>query len=130
MRLAFIGLVILFQLTAPWDVRAQADVSSEAPSKSYYSKAGTKLKRGLSNLSLGWFEVPGGVSDIGEKHGVGAAATWGLLHGIGKAVQRTAVGVFEVITFPVGLPKNFEPILEPEFLYESTRPIKTQAEAL
>ena len=87
----------------------------EEPSD-YAGLSARKLGRGLSNTFFGWVELPGGIEAIGEKHGVGAAATWGLLHGLGRAVQRTAIGVFEVITFPFGTPQHFEPLIEPEFV--------------
>jgi len=82
----------------------------------YLSSAGRKLQRGASNTALGWIEIPVGIEEIGNKHGVGAAATWGVLHGVGRAIQRTAVGIFEILTFPFGLPQNFGPIIEPEFV--------------
>lgn len=83
----------------------------------YAELTGRKLGRGLSNTALGWVELPGGIQEVGEKHGIGAAATWGVLHGAGRAVQRTAIGVFEVLTFPFGTPENYEPLIEPEFVF-------------
>ena len=64
---------------------------------------------------LGWVDLPRGIEEVGQKHGVGAAATWGVLQGTGQAVQRTAVGIFEVLTFPFGMSQDFEPLIEPEF---------------
>jgi putative exosortase-associated protein (TIGR04073 family) len=92
--------------------RAEEADPQEAPS--YWTLAGRKLNRGVYNAGLGWSELPEGIQTVGNKHGVGAAATWGVLHGLGRAIQRTAVGVFEVVTFPIGVPHNFEPILEPK----------------
>lgn len=79
---------------------------------------GTRLRRGAANAGLGWLEVPAGIQEIGDKHGVGAAATWGVLHGSGRAVQRTAVGLFEILTFPFKLTDNNKPMIEPEFVLD------------
>ena len=84
----------------------------------YGQLAGRKLGRGAANTALGWLELPNGISDVGEQHGIGAAATWGVIHGAGRAVQRTAVGIFEVLTFPFGVPQDFEPMIEPEFVLQ------------
>jgi putative exosortase-associated protein (TIGR04073 family) len=75
---------------------------------------GMRLRRGASNTGLGWLEIPNGIQEIGSKHGVGAAATWGLVHGTGRAVQRTAVGLFELVTFPFKLTESNKPMIEPE----------------
>jgi len=87
----------------------------------YATLAGRKLGRGASNTALGWLEFPTGIQEIGEQHGVGAAATWGVLHGAGRTVQRTAVGIFELLTFPFGVPQDFEPLIEPEFILQDSR---------
>lgn len=98
--------------------------SREAQAAEHYGKedygqlVGRKLGRGTANTALGWLELPNGIQDVGEEHGVGAAATWGVVHGVGRAVQRTAVGIFEVLTFPFGVPQDFEPLIEPEFVLQ------------
>lgn len=83
---------------------------------------GKKLRRGAANAGLGWLEVPAGIQEIGSHHGIGAAATWGLVHGTGRAVQRTAVGLFEIVTFPFALTQNYEPIIQPEFVLDKPKP--------
>jgi putative exosortase-associated protein (TIGR04073 family) len=98
---------------------AAADESASA-GPSYGELSGRKLGRGLSNTTFGWVELPGGIQGIGERHGVGAAATWGVLHGAGRAIQRTAIGIFEVLTFPLGTPTDFEPLIEPEFVFSDS----------
>jgi len=104
--LCLIGIAALLGTS----VVSAADSAEEKP---YWKKSGQKLNRGITNAAIGWVELPNGIRDVGEEHGVGAAATWGILHGVGKAIQRTAVGIFEIVTFPIGMPQNFDPILEP-----------------
>lgn len=75
-----------------------------------------KLGRGIANLGLGWISFMTTVEDTGRSDGVFAAATYGFLKGIAKAIQRTAVGAYETVTFPVPIPKDYAPILtSPEF---------------
>lgn len=83
--------------------------------------AGRKLKRGFHNLLLGWIEIPKGIESIGSQHGVGAAATLGFLHGAGRAIQRTATGVFDVLTFPLDTGDGYGAMIESEF-DASTKP--------
>jgi len=103
-------VIILILVAVPISALAEED------NKTYLELSGRKLGRGVQNAALGWMELPKGIKHIGEKHGIGAAATWGVLYGLGRSIQRTAVGVFEVLTFPFGLPKNFEPLIEPEYV--------------
>ena len=84
------------------------------PKAGYWALSGRKLARGLQNVGTGSLKLPAGIHNAGEPHGVGAAATIGLLDGLGKAISRTAIGVFEVVTFPIGVPQNFEPLIDPE----------------
>lgn len=75
-----------------------------------------KLGRGIANLGLGWISLMTTVEDTGRSDGVFAAVTYGILKGVARAVQRTAVGAYETITFPIPYPKDYQPILtSPEF---------------
>jgi putative exosortase-associated protein (TIGR04073 family) len=75
-----------------------------------------KLGRGLANLGAGWLTFFTTVEETGKSDGILAAATYGFIKGIAKAVQRTLVGAYETITFPIPKPKDYAPILtNPEF---------------
>lgn len=76
-----------------------------------------KLGRGVANLLFGFTEIPRSMIEVGRFHGQAAGATWGLAEGLFKTVARMAVGVVEIVTFPVPFPKaEYEqPILRPEF---------------
>ncbi|MFT5206600.1 MAG: putative exosortase-associated protein (TIGR04073 family) [Candidatus Omnitrophota bacterium] len=67
-----------------------------------------KLNRGFNNTAMGWMEIPNGIEEIGNRYGSGAAATLGLLHGTGKAIQKTAYGIFEILTFPLNIRLSYE----------------------
>ncbi|MDP3142928.1 MAG: exosortase system-associated protein, TIGR04073 family [Candidatus Omnitrophota bacterium] len=75
-----------------------------------------KLGRGIANLTMGWFTLFSTIEDTGKSDGVYAAVTYGILKGLAKAIQRTAVGAYETISFPIPCPKGYKPILtKPEF---------------
>ena len=78
-----------------------------------------KLGRGLSNVLTFPFEIFLQASRVNNSDGPVAAATWGLLKGVGMSGARLLTGVYEVITFPVPVPKDFAPIMkDPEFMFE------------
>ena len=84
---------------------------------SHAASSGRKLGRGISNLLLGWVEVPRGMETVGRESGFTAGATWGVIQGAGSALVRTAAGALEIATFPLPFPsKGDEPPVEPEFI--------------
>ena len=96
---------------------ALASDTPAAPDRiDYAAGVGKKLGRGLSNAAFGWLEIPKGIQDVGDQNNFIAALTWGPLVGVGKAVVRTVAGAYEVVTFPVPVPNNFQPLVQPEFM--------------
>ena len=83
--------------------------------------AGTieKLGRGISNTATGWVELPVAVKENCDVHGVVGGVLYGIPIGITKTVLRTAVGIYETLTFPFPIPEDYAPILEPEFVIGS-----------
>ena len=81
----------------------------------YPTCTGRKLGRGLTNTALGWTEILKSEDKAIDEHGPVAAIFWGPLDGIGNAVKRTVVGVFETATFPIKTSPNADPLIEPEF---------------
>ncbi len=78
--------------------------------------AARKLGRGLCNTLFGIAEVPIQINKTLNEEGSGAAATYGVVKGVGHFFMREGVGIYEVLTFPIPYPEYYEPILEPEFL--------------
>ncbi len=79
----------------------------------------TKLGRGISNILLGWAEIPV-TFDQKLKEGKPLGYLLGVVPVLGttRAVLRTGTGVFEMFTFPVtDAEVNFGPILEPEYIF-------------
>ena len=84
-----------------------------------FEKALTKFGRGLSNVLLGWVEIPM-TFDKKLKEGKPLAYLIGVapVLGTARAVMRTSTGVFEMVTFPYSDREvNFDAILEPEYIF-------------
>lgn len=78
-----------------------------------------KLGRGLCNIITCPFEIFKGIQDANNENGFLAAFTWGILQGLFKTGVRAVVGAYEVVTFPMPFPRDYEPILkDPEFFAE------------
>lgn len=81
----------------------------------------TKLGRGLCNMVTFPLEVPEQMSRVNNSDGAFAASTVGLLKGVGWAIGRACVGIFETATFMFPIPKNYEPMLkDPEYFLENS----------
>ena len=81
-----------------------------------------KLGRGISNIGTSIFEIPKSIQESFYSDGPVAATTYGMIDGIFKFFVRTVVGAYEVITFPIPLPSEYAPIVEPEFLFSPDEP--------
>ena len=78
-----------------------------------------KLGRGVANVATCPLELIKGMDDAKQESGLFAAVTWGILQGTFNIVKRAVVGVYEVVTFPIPLPRDYAPILtDPEFFWE------------
>ena len=87
-------------------------------SAGYAQTMGDKLQRGLTNIFTGWFEIPNNMSVGTSKHDFVSAFFIGLPKGCGMAIVRTAAGAYDTATFLLPLPKDYKPLLEPEFVIE------------
>ena len=83
----------------------------------YAQNPGTKLGRGIMNILTGWIELPKNVYETSVEENVIAGLTMGLAKGVGMTVVRIGAGVFEAVTFPLPIPEDYEPVLEPEFVF-------------
>ena len=81
------------------------------------AKGFTKLTRGAVNLVTGWVEIPKRVHETSIQSGAAAGFTWGLLRGLGYGFIRTAAGAYELVTFPFPAPPNYEPVIQPEYVF-------------
>lgn len=75
-----------------------------------------KLGRGVTNTATGWLEIFKEIKRYSEKSDMAGYIT-GSFKGIFKAVGRTLVGVYDMVTFPLPLPRRYEPVIEPEYVF-------------
>lgn len=85
--------------------------SPQVEAADMWSKAG----RGLNNIVFGWAEIfyrPVEMNRNGESwaNSIGG----GMIKGVGYAVARTLVGVYETLTFPFPGSNQYGPIILPE----------------
>lgn len=81
-----------------------------------------KAVRGFENITLGLVtEWPKTIYFDSVDHGIPYGATVGVVRGLGMGVLRTGLGVYELSTFPVPLPKSYDPMLSPEFPHDFTQ---------
>ena len=85
----------------------------------YAQDMARKLGRGIGNILTGWIEVPKNIYDTSVESNVFAGLTLGTVKGVGKTVMRTVIGVYETATFPLPVPEDYKPIIEPEFVIET-----------
>ena len=81
----------------------------------------TKLGRGICNMVTFPLEVPEQISRVNNSDGPFAASTVGVLKGLGWAIGRACVGVFETATFIFQGPQDYEPgLTDPEYFFETS----------
>lgn len=107
-----LGLFVLLPLTARAD-------SEDMPKG---QNALRKLGRGTANVLFGVVEVPNQVTKANSEHGGGAGFGYGIPKGLFRWVGRELVGVYEIVTFPVPLPRGYKPIMHPEWPNEDYEP--------
>ena len=88
-----------------------------ASSVCFAQDAFSKLGRGVANTLTGWVELPKNVYDTSVEDNALTGMTLGLAKGAGMMLVRTGAGIFEIATFPFALPENYEPLLEPEYVF-------------
>jgi putative exosortase-associated protein (TIGR04073 family) len=79
-------------------------------------KMSHKLGRGVMNILTGWVEIPKQTAKEWQATDPLTGTIMGVTKGFVTAVTRTIVGVFEVVSFPFPVPRNYEPVMEPEFV--------------
>jgi putative exosortase-associated protein (TIGR04073 family) len=76
-----------------------------------------KLMRGTANVMCGWCEVPRNIHIQIEDKDPLTGVIVGTVRGVQQAAIRTGAGVWEIVTFPIPLPSEYRPLVEPEFVW-------------
>lgn len=114
-RPIFVGLLALV-LGATGTSAWAADSTAE--------RIALKAARGVDNTVLGVVtEVPKTIYYESQRHGLAYGTTVGVVQGLTVGLGRTVIGLWELTTFPVPVPADYQPILDPQF---SLEPRETQ----
>lgn len=111
--LVLFGFVMAWGLAMPLGWAA----GDEYHPKGYLDGAARKLGRGAANVLTAPLELIRTPYFIGAQDGGFAAITAGMAQGLVAGVVRELAGIVEVVTFPIPIPKDFRPLVRPEFVY-------------
>src|SRR5437660_10276346 len=104
-------LRILLTLLIGFVVAANAIADIQDPPSNDYGPT-RKLGRGIGNFLFASAELPVSVSKVNKEEGNSAAASYGVVRGLGRSTARHFVGLFEIFTFPAPIWRDgYRPIL-------------------
>ncbi len=112
-------LVLAVALQAGPALAQSYDPEDEIAKPTGLEKGLTKLGRGISNILLGWAEIPV-TFDTKLKEGKPLGYLVGVVPVLGtaRAVMRTGTGVFETVSFPFSdRSVNYEAVLKPDYIF-------------
>lgn len=75
-----------------------------------------KLGRGIVNVLTGWVEIPKTIAKEWRRTDPFTGTVIGFFKGLGWGVARTLAGFYEVLSFPFPVPRNYEPVMQPEYI--------------
>ena len=80
-----------------------------------------KLQRGFLNIVFSPMEISTALAQEKAENAEQMPPSWmsGLARGTAFMGGRALAGVYEIVTFPFPLPKNYEPIVSPEFAWDN-----------
>ena len=81
-----------------------------------------KLARGLGNGLFGFLEIPRQIFNTSSEDSLLAGLTVGAFKGIGYSIARMGTGAYEIVTFPIPVPENYRPLIEPKYPWEAVGP--------
>lgn len=116
MKARLLGVLLAALFLAPL---ARADNTDQPPSG---HNALRKLGRGCANVLFGFVEMPNQYTKAVSEHGGAAGITYGVPKGFVRWMSREAVGVYEIVTFPIPFPRGYKPVMRPEFPNEDYEP--------
>ena len=71
-----------------------------------------KLGRGIGNFLFASSELPVTVCKINKEEGNAAAASYGVVRGLGRSTARHFTGLLEILTFPIPMwHDSYRPVL-------------------
>jgi putative exosortase-associated protein (TIGR04073 family) len=83
-------------------------------SESIPARSSRKFTRGVLNTVFFWTEVPKEINRDWRNTDPLTGVFTGTGKGIFKGAQRFGAGVYEMVTFPLDTPANYQPVMYPE----------------
>ena len=117
MRTPWVSVGIGFVLVVAATLGAPRAVHAEGIKSPRTEQALRKLGRGVTNIATCPAELLRVPYLVGRQDGFLAASSVGFLQGAWRMVLRGLVGVFEVTTFYAEVPKDYKPLVMPEFVW-------------
>lgn len=74
----------------------------------------TKFGRGMANIVISPAELYAQPMLLSKTLEPSIAIFGGFCKGIAMLIAREAVGIYEIVTFPVPVPKGYRPIIKPD----------------
>ena len=104
--IAWVGMICIAMNAAAW----AAELAPSGPVR--------KLQRGFLNVALSPMEITDKIVES-QPHDT-ALPTWmaGMVKGSVYAVTRCVVGIYEMVTAPLPLPRGYAPVMQPEFAWD------------
>ncbi len=102
------ALLLAFVVSSPADIQ-------DPPSNDYGPTR--KLGRGISNVVFGIAELPVSIARVNSREGNSAAASYGVVRGVGRSYMRFHTGLAEIFSFPFRVRGTYYPLLPPRVPY-------------
>lgn len=103
------ALFLAFAIPSPADIQ-------DPPANDYGPTR--KLGRGISNVVFGVAELPVSIARVNSREGNSAAASYGVVRGVGRSYLRFHTGLAEIFTFPFRINRGtYYPLLPPRVPY-------------
>jgi putative exosortase-associated protein (TIGR04073 family) len=79
-----------------------------------------KLTRGVANVPVGAIlEIPKNIDrEWATSKNAAIGIGVGIFKGLAMALGRLGSGLWDILTFPMSLPKDFEPIMKPAYVFD------------
>ncbi len=104
-----LGLIVCFS--------SPSFAQDEKKPETVVGKMSVKLVRGITNVATSIVELPKQTYLTIRDDGAVGIAT-GPLKGIGMTVYRAFIGAVETVFFPVPEPGYYDPMIDPEYVWE------------
>ena len=75
-----------------------------------------KLGRGVLNFFTGPLEIPKRMAMVWRDTDPVTGIVVGGIEGFGWFIARSMTGAYDVLTFPIPVPANYAPLMDPEFV--------------